>query len=308
MSSRPVTVSDLEQMDERSLDLLVERSLWGLDPESENELFGLVPNHDAASAEVDRAVGSLCVGMLGDSGDEALPTDVRTSLATLASSYIASPLDTPAEQTAGTDPELNGDTHLQLSGNPATPVRTASTGLGWVGWLAAAACLGFAVFVSTPESAPTVAAKLGLLEAQAPDLIRASWAGMSAIGAPVHALDKGVSGEIIWSDDRDEGYMRISGIEANDPSEFQYQLWIFDAGRRIGDLPQFKAAGLPDLLTQRPVDGGVFDVTVGKDGSCLIPVDAKLPVGEAKIFAVTKERPGGVVVSDREIVFLALRG
>jgi hypothetical protein len=63
---------------------------------------------------------------------------------------------------------------------------------------------------------------------------------------------------------------------------------------------------LPEILTQRPIDGGVFDVPAG--GEALIPVDPKLPVGEGVIFAVTKERPGGVVVSDRDIVFLALRG
>ena len=142
----------------------------------------------------------------------------------------------------------------------------------------------------------------------AADVIRANWAGISAIGASDHALDKGVAGEVVWSDDLDEGYMTIAGIEPNDPSEFQYQLWIFDADRRSGDLPQFRAEGLPELLTQRPVDGGVFDVRVTDAGEVIVPIDAKLPVGEAKIFAVTKERPGGVVVSDRDIVFLALRG
>ena len=176
--------------------------------------------------------------------------------------------------------------------------------------LAAAACLTYAIFVTTPSSGPVagVGGNVVARVSDAADVIRANWAGISAIGASDHALDKGVAGEVVWSDDLDEGYMTIAGIEPNDPSEFQYQLWIFDADRRSGDLPQFRAEGLPELLTQRPVDGGVFDVRVTDAGEVIVPIDAKLPVGEAKIFAVTKERPGGVVVSDRDIVFLALRG
>ena len=71
-------------------------------------------------------------------------------------------------------------------------------------------------------------------------------------------------------------------------------------------MPAKGIPGLPELLTRRPVDGGVFDIAAS--GEALIPIDAKLPVGAGTIFAVTKERPGGVVVSDREIVFLAVRG
>ena len=40
-----------------------------------------------------------------------------------------------------------------------------------------------------------------------------------------------------------------------------------------------------------------------------MPIDAKLDVGSAGLFAVTVEKPGGVVVSGRErIVAVAVRG
>ena len=77
--------------------------------------------------------------------------------------------------------------------------------------------------------------------------------------------------------------MRFTGLAANDPDQLQYQLWIFDAGRD----------------DRYPVDGGVFDVPVGAD-EVVVPIRASLPVGEVALFAVTVEKPGGVVVSSRE--------
>ena len=92
----------------------------------------------------------------------------------------------------------------------------------------------------------------------------------------------GVTGEVVWSDELQSGFMRFRGLPANDAEEGQYQLWIFDAER-------------DDAF---PVDGGVFDV-VSADGETLVEIDPKLPVSSAVLFAVTVERPGGVVVSDR---------
>ena len=77
--------------------------------------------------------------------------------------------------------------------------------------------------------------------------------------------------------------MRFRGLAANDPAVEQYQLWIFDAERDEA----------------RPVDGGVFDVP-STDSDTIVPIDAKLPVSRATLFAVTIEQPGGVVVSSRE--------
>jgi anti-sigma-K factor RskA len=64
----------------------------------------------------------------------------------------------------------------------------------------------------------------------------------------------------------------------------QYQLWIFDAERNEA----------------YPVDGGVFDVPAKSDGDVVIKIDPRIPVSRATAFAITVERPGGVVVSSRE--------
>ncbi len=85
--------------------------------------------------------------------------------------------------------------------------------------------------------------------------------------------------------------MRIEGLSANDPTVSQYQLWIFDEQRD----------------ERYPVDGGVFDIPV-EGMEVLVPIRAAVQVERATLFAVTVERPGGVVVSDRErIVLVAQR-
>jgi hypothetical protein len=61
-------------------------------------------------------------------------------------------------------------------------------------------------------------------------------------------------------------------------------LWIFDADRDPA----------------HPVDGGVFDVPAGADGDVVVRIDPRLPIGRATAFAITVERPGGVVVSSRK--------
>jgi hypothetical protein len=49
------------------------------------------------------------------------------------------------------------------------------------------------------------------------------------------------------------------------------------------------------------VNGGVFNVPADSS-EVLVPIRAALPVHLAKAFAVTIEKPGGVVVSDRDRV------
>jgi hypothetical protein len=117
-------------------------------------------------------------------------------------------------------------------------------------------------------------------------VLRRNWA---PAGDPA---GRGVEGDVVWDARTQTGYMRFVGLRRNDPSIEQYQLWIFD-GRR----------------DQRyPVDGGVFDVR-GGDGEVIVPIRARLPVGTPLAFAVTLERSGGVVVSDRgRVVVIARAG
>lgn len=107
------------------------------------------------------------------------------------------------------------------------------------------------------------------------------------VALPLNAAEDSntLLGAIVWSDTLQEGYMELSGLAPNNPSDSQYQLWIVD----------------PDRDT-RPVDGGVFDIPETTALSVRVPIDARLPIAEPTGFVITLEKPGGVVVSGQERV------
>ena len=94
----------------------------------------------------------------------------------------------------------------------------------------------------------------------------------------------GLSGEVIWNDEKQEGYMSLKNLAVNDPTKNQYQLWIVDPER-----------------DELPVDGGVFDITQ-KDGKSIIPIRNALAINKPVAFVITLEQPGGVVKSKQEVV------
>lgn len=89
-----------------------------------------------------------------------------------------------------------------------------------------------------------------------------------------------VSGEVVWNTAEQAGVLRLQGLPANEPEREQYQLWIVDPGRDT-----------------EPVDGGVFNIP-GATQETIVTVSAKLPIVAPEAFVITRERPGGVVVSD----------
>jgi hypothetical protein len=122
------------------------------------------------------------------------------------------------------------------------------------------------------------------LLADDPDAIEVAWA--DGTDPAVATQPAGASrGDVVWSQRLQRGSMRFRGLAANDPAVEQYQLWIFDAERDAA----------------HPVDGGVFDVAgTDADGEVCVPIDARLPIGKPTLFAITVEKPGGVVVSKRD--------
>jgi anti-sigma-K factor RskA len=133
-----------------------------------------------------------------------------------------------------------------------------------------------------PDATIAPDARRAALLAAAGELVRADF---RATDDPLAA---GAEGDLVWSGARQEGYMRFRNLPANDPTEEQYQLWIFDSTRADWE--------------ELPVDGGVFDVVTG--GEVVVPIEAKLDVRAPALFAITLERPGGVVVSEREHLLL----
>lgn len=271
--------------DEHLLDLLALRAVEGLDRADEAEAAAW------NDPEVfDETAAMIALSLVYADGVQPMPSALRARLERMGDQTLTSPPPAPLPM-------------VQTPSPGATQAGGRAIGwLGAIGWLAAAACLAMAVLVWNPTvSPPTHDQRLAVLETK-PGILRTAWVGLDQAGLSEqpHAYDRGLAGEVVWDPETNEGYMVFEGLASNDPAAFQYQLWIFDESRPTGQLPRFGEG----ILSQRPVDGGVFDVLA--DGRVVVPVHAKLPVGKAAIFAVTVEPPGGVVVSDRDIVTLAL--
>jgi anti-sigma-K factor RskA len=146
------------------------------------------------------------------------------------------------------------------------------------GWAVAAALALVMVLEGGPSAPPR------LTPTQARDRLLAS--GGSVVTTRFDGLGgfAPLEGELVWSDEGQEGYMTLANLPKNDPSEEQYQLWIVD----------------PERDPDAPVDGGVFDVRA--DGRVVVPIDAKLLVDHPVAFVITLEHPGGVVKSQQETV------
>ena len=165
---------------------------------------------------------------------------------------------------------------------PPAPRRTNR--FGGYGWLAAAACLVLAIFSWERAPAPQKPAAPTPAEERAALLAKSDSLKIS-LGATKDPAAAGVSGDVVWDPATQRGFLHFAGLAPNDPAMHQYQIWIFDAGRD----------------NRYPVDGGVFDVPANA-GEIVIPIRASLMVRKPAAFAVTLEKPGGVVVSGREHV------
>jgi len=128
--------------------------------------------------------------------------------------------------------------------------------------------------LNSPQN-PSIAEQRTELIATSADLIEAPWT------PGTHPFKQQVSGDVVWSNAMQKGYLRFTNMPVNDPAAEQYQLWIIDPQR-----------------DDKPIDGGVFDIS--KSGEVIVPINAKLGVVNPQAFAVTIEKPGGVVVSSQD--------
>lgn len=285
------------------LDLLAERATDGLDAASAARLEKLLAEADEGEDHFDLAAASLELARVAaDENAEDLPAAARERLRREARRFAAglppsgvTPLERPVPRSRFR-PDAAGDTSLLRA--------------PWLPWLVAAvlfvaAATGWWRVLVLSRSGdlrptpPVVAAPAGVSPAlipqdRSPELARAALLASSGhtpplpfAGTPDPAA-QGVTGDVVWSPERQRGFLRFQNLPGNDPKVYQYQLWIFDATRD----------------DRYPIDGGVFDVPA--TGEVVIPIEAKLEVREAALFAITIEKPGGAVVSSRErLVLLA---
>ena len=269
-------------MDEKLRDLLADQVTLGLSDEEARELGELLGSADgsmdAQSFELTAAAIALAETMY-----EPMPAGLEAKLARAAEEYFGT---------------AKSEIHESIHDQPTQAFKwkepkASKSFFDWFGWAAAAAaCIALAItfFYNqnrinelqakveqlTPKSVPeeTLAQKRDRLKAAGAEIARAEWTAGNV-------KELNVTGEVVWSDAKQEGYMTFRGLPVNDPNLQAYQLWMFEDAK----------------LEEFPKDGGVFNVT--SEGEVIIPIDAKLRTTSPKAFAITIEKPGGVVRSDR---------
>jgi anti-sigma-K factor RskA len=219
----------------------------------------------------------------GDTGSvRRMPDRLRQRLAEQGQSIVARQ-SAPAVADIGAARERR-----RAAAAPAAPAEAAprpGRAATFGGW-AVAACLALAL------AANLLGPATGVGEADPARARAALLADAATVTLPWSGGDEryaGVSGDVVWNDATQSGFLRLVGMPVNEPGKAQYQLWIID----------------PDRDTH-PVDGGVFDV--GSSGEVIIPVQARLAVDRPTTFAITLEKPGGVVVSAGPLLVVASAG
>ncbi len=247
------------------LELLADQVMNELDPGDQQELQQLREAYpDVAAVDFDQVATLFELATL-PAEIPALPRELREGILSLS----AAPNAADDEKTASLVVAPASHEAAEYQGSPFRE---------WLGWMVAAG-LFIAILLSLEPSKgrDSLTAQRDSL-AQAADVVKIAWEKTGDAAA------RQASGDVIWSTALQQGYMRLAGLKTNDPTMQQYQLWIIDEGR-------------PD---SPPVDGGVFDIT--QDGEVIIPIQAKLRVFKPSAFAITIEKPGGVVVSQQERV------
>lgn len=303
-------MSEQQRNEDRLNDLLADRAVFGLDADEAEELsklISLTDKGDDDSFEIAAAAVDLSMNKA-----EPMPADLSKKLSELGHRAMENDRAMETEQAASKKTATVEPSHQVIhAGETNSDLRSASTAKlrEIVAWGCAAAIGFVALMVWTNNRSD-----LKQLETQVADLkaenIELSTSN-SQLEVSVKEFRKQMfpdgkeiyerlasnqenlqwnwsatgetegSGDIVWDEEKQEGVMRLVNLEVNDPEVSQYQLWIIEEGRR-----------------QHPVDGGVFDIK--EKGEIFVPVNSKLYAKNAVTFAITVEKPGGVVVSNKE--------
>lgn len=191
---------------------------------------------------------------------EQMPEGLSSRLQSMASGFIA-------------------DSRTSDAAITSTVARSSMRVSEMVAWLCVAASIAYVLIIPFPVKRNlnvSLSSQRDSLIASASDIIRSKWQSTK----PDPSIDTEF-GDVVWSTASQQGFMTVRGLPVNDATIEQYQLWIIDPTR-----------------DEKPVDGGVFDIS--STGESIIPIRAKLRVDKPNVFAITVEKPGGVVVSDQK--------
>ena len=253
--------------DERFVDLAIQRATIGLSQPEQLEFEDLVhsPENQFEAECYDLTAAALDLSFAGRKRD-SMPREVQDQLLLAAGKFFGTDQPLPAAVVQhGAPVEVSTRRAVNRFSRREAIALTVT-----------AACLMLMLSGWNPlgSKLQTASERMQQFTSSPPaDLVEVNWIPNEAPNA---------RGKVVWSNSRQEGYMEFAGMPENDPSQTQYQLWIFDT----------------DKNQKFPVDGGVFDIDSAE--TVVVPIKANIPVSKAVQFAVTLEKPGGVVVSERE--------
>jgi hypothetical protein len=305
-------MSNSVMQNQRLVELLVQRAVDGLNSAERAELKALLEEEnyvDAGRFEY-TAAALLLAGDVEHSVPEEMPDSLRDRLYAQAEMFEATMAPPPRQRSSSSGqpqvisiagrsrssatPSPSQSQQAQPAKQPGRKPSSSYSLQAKAGWFAAAASVLIAVAGWWPRlengDAPSAEVPIATALQQEREALLAQQGVVTRTWQTTQdPAASGVTGDVVWDPKSQNGYVRFRGMQANNATEQQYQLWIFDGTRD----------------ERYPVDGGVFNIPAGQS-EVIIPIKAKLEIRDPAMFAVTIEKPGGSVVSSRDrIVVLA---
>lgn len=272
-------------LDSEALDLVIKHATVGLEGNEKNTFESISKTHADEVEKIQLTVAAFDLAIMNrlassdgidaDQAEERLPTSLRSSLVADADSFFQNQTEPSEDEIVERSPRRSNESNV---GPPVSRREIIAMAIAAASLLLVFTGLNPLSFNPNAAKELTTPQKLAAFLAQRPGDLKES--SFEAVMTP------SAGGKVYWSNEQQEGYMVLTGLKENDPVKRQYQLWIFDT----------------DPAQEIPVDGGVFDFDLAQaneQGEVVVPIRAHVPVEKAVMFAITGERPGGVMRSDR---------
>ena len=275
----------------RLLELLADKTLFGLSEEESLELKALQNEFPDWEEDTSLELTAAMIDLSYLEVNDPMPQGLRARVSANAEKFFNEKEKSP--KVLNFTPKTTGQTLDSTAAESAVGIMRPEpkpSMWNWLGWtVAAAACVALAInlwltrfqkpneVVRVPETIQTPTPELTNAQKREQLLASATDAVQSSFTDPKN--EKEILGDMVWSNSLQKGFVRFRGLPPNEVSKETYQLWIVDETQN----------------QKTPLSGGVFDVS--SNGEVIVPINAQLQVKKPKILAVTKEKAGGVVVS-----------
>jgi anti-sigma-K factor RskA len=283
---------------ERLLELLTDHTVFGLSEEEYAELERLKKEFPDWGKDFSLELTAAAIGLSQLDVKDELPANLREKIFASADNFFSQ--TNQSEQSVNFAAQARDEAKLTATEDVTNVTKfepSRSSIWNWLGWaVAATACVALAINIWSTRPQPETVQNQPGVQTPTPKLSPAQEraflldATTDAVKIPLAdpKNPKEILGEMVWSNSLQKGYARFNRLPANDVAKETYQFWIVDEAQN----------------PKTPISGGVFDISTA--GEAVVPMDPQLVVRKPIVIAVTKEKPGGVVVSAPErIVALA---